>query len=108
MKKPKLYCLLGQNRTLDPTGGDKINEARFLRSASKYFDVYYNNVPFNQGGETFGDPEVEVAPPSQEYDLYYVRNNRDILLQCGSPCVTMAVPYDAEVFERVDGRASSR
>lgn len=103
MKKPKLYCLLGTNRTLEPTGGDKINEARFLRSASSYFDVYYNNVLYVNGCEEFGHPGVGVSPPSQEYDLYYVRNNRDILLQCGAPCVTMAVPYDAEVFDRVDG-----
>ena len=102
-RKPTLYCLLAQSPALEPTGGDKINEARFLRGVAKHFDVYYNNRLYDPEVGVFGDPGGAIEPPNRDYDLYYVRSNTEILQQCGHPRVTMAVPYDPEAFAATDG-----
>lgn len=101
-QKPKLYALLAENRYLPPTGGDKINEARFLKALSSYFDVYYNNIPYDANIGTFGDPDQPIIPPTIKYDLYYVRANQEIFLSCPSPKIAMAFPFDPVVFEAAD------
>lgn len=102
VRKPTLYCLLARSPALEPTGGDKINEARFLRSASAFFDIYYNNKLYSPDDGVFGDPDSPVSAPDRNYDFYYVRSNTDILLRCGHPRITMAVPYDPIAFEAAD------
>lgn len=101
--KPTLYCLLGTTPHLPPVGGDRINEARFLRCFSRHFDIYYNNIPYDPADDTFGAPDVEISPPDKEYDFYYVRGNTEILKKCGHPRVISGLPYDPEAYELADG-----
>jgi len=101
-KRLKIYALLGTRANLEPTGGDVINESRFLETLTKFADVYYNGTLFKPGTPDFGLTKTTVEPPEPIYDLYYVRNNPPIFEMCPHPKIAMAYPYDENVFRSAD------
>lgn len=100
--KPKIFALLGNNRTLSTTGGDKINEIRFYTALSKYFDVYYNGQLFNPYEADFGIKDLPICVPKDDYDIYYIRANNRILYDCPRPKVAMGIPYSSWLYNHVD------
>lgn len=98
----KIYVLLGTRANLEPTGGDVINEARFLETLTQFADVYYNGTLFRPGEPNFGLTATTVDPPEPVYDLYYVRNNPAIFAACPHPKIAMAYPYDEDIFRTAD------
>lgn len=103
MPKPKLYFLLAKQSLLEPLSGDRINEIGLIRALSAHFDVYYNGVLADPAAESFGRTDGVIATPKPgEYDLVYVRANRDVFLNAPSPKLWFASPYDAECFAAAD------
>ncbi len=100
-KRPKIYCQFLDRPILEPLSGDRINEIRFYRSLSSFADVYYNDVLIDWDSGFIGDPSGLNAP-SRDYDLYYVRANPDLFKSLPHPKVTLAYPYDPEVFAIAD------
>lgn len=100
--KPKIFTLLGNNRTLNATGGDKINEIRFYTALSEHFDVYYNGQFFNPNLLDFGLKDLPISIPEDIYDLYYVRANNRILYHCPRPKIAMGMPYSDWLYHHVD------
>jgi glycosyltransferase involved in cell wall biosynthesis len=98
----KIYALLAKSAWLPMTGGDIINEMRFLRALSEFSDVYYNNNLFRPNEPMFGLPEGPITPPRQDCDLYYVRSNIGIYRSCPRPRAALGLPYDEEVFSTAD------
>ena len=43
----QIYYLVGKNKALYPTSGCSVNELNFIKSLSKFADVYYNNHYFD-------------------------------------------------------------
>lgn len=104
MKKIKIYYLLSRETELKPISGDRINEMNVIRSLCKYFDVYYNGVLCDPSMSTFGRTDKQLSiPKKNEYNLVYVRNNKDVFLQSPSPKLWFASPYDEECFDMADG-----
>lgn len=103
MPRPRLYFLLAKQSLLEPVSGDRINEIGLIRALSASFDVYYNGVLADPTAEAFGRTDgVIVEPKPGEYDLVYVRANRDVFLNAPSPKLWFASPYDAECFAAAD------
>jgi glycosyltransferase involved in cell wall biosynthesis len=102
VKRLKIYALLAKSARLPMTGGDIINEMRFLRALSEFADVYYNNHLFLPDEPGFGLPEGAITPPRQDCDLYYVRANLQIYRACPRPRASLGLPYDEEVFSTAD------
>ncbi len=100
-KRPKIYCLFLDRPVMEPLSGDRINELRFYRSLSSFADVYYNDVLIDWDSEVIGDPSG-LKTPTRDYDLYYVRANPELFKSLPHPKITLAYPYDAEVFAMAD------
>jgi glycosyltransferase involved in cell wall biosynthesis len=98
----KIFALHTTRKTLPATGGDMINEARFLGALSQFADVYYNGQLFQPGVPGYGLTDSEIVVPRGGYDLYYVRNNPEIFMQLPGPKIVMAYPYVEEVFRVAD------
>ncbi|MEM9360778.1 MAG: hypothetical protein AAGB04_31775 [Pseudomonadota bacterium] len=103
-RRPKIFCQFLARPTLEPQSGDRINEIRFYRALSSFADVYYNDTLIDWSIGAIGDP-TGLNTPSRDYDLYYVRSNPSLFKSLPSPKITMAYPYDREVFERADAIA---
>ncbi|MBX9451465.1 MAG: glycosyltransferase [Mesorhizobium sp.] len=101
-KRLKIFALHTTRRTLPATGGDMINEARFLTALSRFADVYYNGQLFQPGVPGYGLEDREIVVPQGGYDLYYVRNNPELFVQLPSPKIVMAYPYVEDVFRAAD------
>lgn len=101
-KRLKIFALHTTRRTLPTTGGDMINEARFLTALSHFADVYYNGQLFQHEAPGYGLVDAEIVVPSGGYDLYYIRNNPEIFLQLPGPKIAMAYPYVEPVFQAAD------
>jgi hypothetical protein len=102
--KPKIYCLFTDRPTLSPTSGDKINEINFYRALSTFADIYYNDQIIDWTQDEIGGGDI-VRPPSQRYDLYYVRANPRFFLSLPHPKITLAYPYCPESFKTADAIA---
>lgn len=100
--KPKIFTLLGNNRTLSATGGDKINEIRFYTALSEKFDVYYNGQLFDPYAVDFGIKDLPIQVPKDNYDIYYIRANNRVLYNCPRPKVAMGIPYSSWLYQHVD------
>lgn len=100
--KPKIFTLLGNNTTLNTTGGDKINEIRFYTALSKHFEVYYNGQLFDPYAIDYGIKDLPIQIPEDNYDVYYVRANNRILYNCPRPKVAMGIPYSSWLYHHVD------
>ncbi|MFT5320234.1 MAG: glycosyltransferase involved in cell wall biosynthesis [Pseudohongiellaceae bacterium] len=98
----RIYALLGTAARLDPVRGDMINEARFLTALTEFADVYYNGCRFQPDKPDYGLVATDITPPRPDYDLYYVRANPEIFLQCPHPKIAMAYPYHEEVINSAD------
>ncbi|EAQ65698.1 hypothetical protein MED121_09038 [Marinomonas sp. MED121] len=102
--KKKIYFLLSSEAYLEPISGDRINEMNIVRALISEYDVYYNGVLASMNDVAFGDKEKKINTPKKgEYDLVYVRNNRNVFLNSPSPKLWFASPYDKECFEQADG-----
>lgn len=101
IRKPKIYCQFVDRPSLEPTSGDRINEIRFYRALSTFADVYYNDVLIDWSRDGIGDPDG-LRSPTRDYDLYYVRANPDLFTALPHPKITMAYPYEKEVFSMAD------
>lgn len=100
-RRPKIFCqFVGQPR-LTPISGDRINEIRFYRALATFADVYYNDERIDWENLEIGRSS-EIKEPSRDYDLYYVRANNEFFKRLPHPKVTLAYPYEAEVFEMAD------
>jgi glycosyltransferase involved in cell wall biosynthesis len=102
MTRPRIYALLGSSTCLPPRGGDLINEARFFRTLSEFADVYYNGQRFQPEAEDYGLKDIPIEIPSDGYDLYYVRGNKEVFEQLPHPKVCLALPYDEEIYRKAD------
>lgn len=101
-RRPKIWCGFADKGTLNSARGDGIGEMRILQMLSHFADVYYNGVPIQRGGQSFGFGET-LALPRDEYDLYYVRANNTLFAKLPHPKICMAYPYDEEIFSMADG-----
>lgn len=101
-RRLKIYALLATRSTLPPTGGDLINEGRFLSTVSRFADVYYNGQLFQPHAPGYGLVESEIKIPEEGYDLYYIRNNAEVFLKAPHPKIVMSYPYSEEVFSNAD------
>jgi len=100
--RKKVWCLFMNKSYLSIVMGDSIGEYRIIKMLSKYHDVYYNGVLFDEHASIIGH-ENKIAIPKSGYDLYYVRCNKEVFLALPHPKVYMAYPYDEEVFKVADG-----
>ncbi|ASO27843.1 hypothetical protein CG015_00200 [Vibrio anguillarum] len=102
--KKKIYFLLSSEAYLEPMSGDRINEMNIIRSMLEEYEVYYNGVIVNPEDRAFGDKNRVIHTPKDgEYDLVYIRNNKQVFLDSPSPKLWFASPYDEECFEQADG-----
>ena len=103
-KKLRIYYLLGKTAKLEPTAGDTINEFNNIKAILPYYDVYYNGVKCSISDKVFGRSDKVIHVPKEgEFDLVYVRNNKEVFLQSPSPKLWFASPYDEECFAQADG-----
>ena len=104
--KPRIFCLLRNETELRPISGDRINEIFLAKAMAKNFDVFYNGVKVNPEDEVLGRSDKRFTVPQKgEYDLVYVRANREIFLKSPHPKIWFASPYDKDCFEVADGIA---
>lgn len=104
MKKIKIYYLLSSEAYLKPISGDRINEMNVIRALLTHYDVYYNGVLCKKDDKNFGREDNKIVVPKEgEYDLIYVRNNRDVFLKSPHPKLWFASPYDKDCFDMADG-----
>ncbi|MDP4845524.1 MAG: glycosyltransferase [Salibacteraceae bacterium] len=69
---------------------------------SLFSDVYYNNQLFNSKLENFGLEEKDIVAPSDDFDLYIVRNNYEVFSQIKGTKICLAFPYNKKAFEEAD------
>ncbi len=101
--KPRLFYFIGNLAHVTPISGDRINEIGLMKAMSVPFDVYYNGVLLEPGIEEYGRADGKIIMPKPgEYDLIYVRNNREFFLEAPSPKIYAASPYDKECFDAAD------
>lgn len=81
MGKKKLYYLLSNNPIINSDGGDCINELNNIKFLNNYFDIYYNNQLLDFTVKNLGQTKKILEVPLDNYDIYYVRNNKDIFLK---------------------------
>ncbi|WP_243372150.1 hypothetical protein [Microvirga solisilvae] len=96
MSKPTLYALLGNQSRIVIANGDSINELRTLNTLSSFFDIYYNNDPFDHRKDNLGSDELG---PTRQYDYYYIRNSPQLFHAIKGRKISFAYPYNKEVFE---------
>lgn len=80
-RRPKIFAIYSHLSHLNPIGGDRINELATLRWMSRVGDVYYNGVLFDPEHDEAGDVARPVQLPEGDWDLVYIRSNKDILEQ---------------------------
>lgn len=100
--RPRIFVLHAKLGSLQPVSGDRIETIRFMKTLNQFADVYYNSMKFDPSRDDLGLHEREVTPPVGDYDLYYVRANHDFFKQLPSPKITMAYPYEPEIFAEAD------
>lgn len=103
-KKKKIYYLLGKRSKISMTGGDGINELNNIKYLSNFYDIYYNNQKLDFTLNDMGQTKNIIEVPNQNYDIYYVRNNKNIFLQTPKDKIKVyfASPYDEECFKYAD------
>ncbi|PMN67364.1 glycosyltransferase [Enterovibrio norvegicus] len=102
--KKKVYFLLSSEAYLEPISGDRINEMNIIRAMLGEYEVYYNGVLVEPEDKAFGDKERVIHTPKDgDYDLIYIRNNKQVFLDSPSPKLWFASPYNKECFEQADG-----
>lgn len=102
--KKKIYFLLSSEAYLEPISGDRINEMNIIRAMLGEYDVYYNGVLVKAEDKAFGDESKKINTPKEgEFDLVYIRNNKQVFLDSPSPKLWFASPYDEECFAQADG-----
>lgn len=99
--RPRIFVQFLDKPSIDPTRGDMINELRFYKALMTFADVYYNDHLLLADGTLETVPD-RLHPPSRDYDLYYVRANAELFKSLPHPKVTLALPYDAEMFAIAD------
>lgn len=104
MSRQKLYYLLGQRSKITTKGGDGVNEINNIKYLSNFYDIYYNNQKLNFALNELGQTNNNIELPNQDYDIYYVRNNKEIFLKTPKNKIKIyfASPYDKECFEYAD------
>lgn len=99
----KIYCLLATLPVLNPNRGDIINEINLYKTLSLFADVYYNDQLFTPDLPNFGIVNRRISVPKRKYDLYYVRNHRQMFMKLPHPKIYLGTPYHDEVFRDADG-----
>ncbi len=102
MNRPKIYVLHAHLASLQPTSGDRIETIRFMKTLSQFGDVFYNDDPVLFDRPDLGLTRTSVELPQRNYDLYYVRANHEIFRRLPGPKITMAYPYDPEIYAMAD------
>lgn len=102
--KKKLYYLLSNKSQIDKIGGDGINEINNIKYLSQFYDIYYNNQKLDFNLKNFGQTKDSIEIPDINYDIYYVRNNKNIFLKIPKNKIKIyfASPFDIECFEYAD------
>ncbi|EPC4929520.1 glycosyltransferase [Vibrio cholerae] len=102
--KKKIYFLLSSEAYLEPVSGDRINEMNVIKAMLDEYEVYYNGILVKKDDKAFGDKNKIINIPKEgEYDLVYIRNNKDVFLKSPSPKLWFASPYDEDCFNQADG-----
>ena len=101
-KRLRIWCGFADKGSLDPAFGDAIGEVRILKMLSVFSDVFYNGVLVRPASNSFGTGE-KLRPPTEHYDLYYLRANKSLFEILPSPKIYMAYPHDERVFSMADG-----
>ncbi|MEP5152740.1 hypothetical protein [Planktotalea sp.] len=99
--RPRIFVQFLDKPFIEPTRGDMINELRFYKALMTFADVYYNDHLLHPDG-TFEIRPDKLYAPSRDYDLYYVRANAELFKSLPHPKVTMALPYNEEMFAIAD------
>ncbi len=102
MTRLKIYFLCGSRTPIKPTSGDQITELSIIKCLSIYHDVYYNNEKVEFDNDGYGLTNTKVEKPNQSYDIYWIRNNDDILLNCDGFKVRCGAPYNKKAYQECD------
>lgn len=98
--------LLGNRPYLEPLSGDRINELNTIAVLTRFAEVFYNGERVNLRKGYVGRADGKILAPLQgEYDLVYIRNNREVFLKAGGPKIYFGVPYDRRCFDEADAIA---
>lgn len=104
--KKRIFCLLGKETSLEPISGDRINEINLMKSLSVNYDVFYNGVLFDGSSNFLGRSDGKIHIPKKgEFDIVYIRNNREVFLKAPHPKIWFASPFDEQCFAEADAIA---
>lgn len=104
----KIYYQYSNNKTLSPTRGDFINEIGTIIALSKFADVYYSGNFFDKKKKNYGLKQyrqsIEKKMLSQNYDVYYIRNNPVLFKKIPKKKLKIyfCSPYDESAFGYAD------
>jgi glycosyltransferase involved in cell wall biosynthesis len=98
----KIYYLIVKLPQIQPVSGDRITELSIIRRLSKYHDVYYNNQLIDFSKPNLGQKNKKAHAPDRNYDIYWIRNNDNLLLKCNGIKVRVAQPYNEQAYENID------
>ncbi len=102
IKRLKIYYLLSKTAPIRPISGDSIAEISIIKALSKKYDVYYNGEYFNPILGNYGLTKDYIKSPTNDYDLYIVRNNPEIFKKLPNPKIYFATPFEQECFKESD------
>lgn len=92
--KLNIYCIYRQETTLSYSSNDMIDEIILYKILSKFANVFYNNQLFIPDEKDFGIKNIPISLPDKIYDLYYVRDNQNILDKLPNPKIYYYIPYN--------------
>lgn len=99
MSRRRIYYLFADRPSLQPAGGDSINEFQFAQALAHGFDVHYNGVPVRTEANKLGRNDGQIyLPKPDEYDLVITRACLETFAKLPGPHAAMAIPYDEQVF----------
>lgn len=90
----RIYCILSKLPYISADSGDRINELNVYRALSINHEVFYNNrkIDFSDTKYFGTNPSDRVRFPDKEYDMYYVRNNKNLFMLLPHPKIYFCVP----------------
>lgn len=103
----RIFYQLANQKTILPDNGDTTNEINFMKALSTFAEVYYSGNLFQPNLPDYGLSEYNepiLSRLNDSYDVYYIRANRDVLLNCpkNKPKIWVGSPFDKDCYEQAD------